>query len=323
MGNEKEVCRSLRHKFSTTGWALLLYYGIMTSAVMAISYFDVLFRLLSSGADSMDAMYEALDSITQNGWGYLISIAIGGVLLLLWKKKDFCFREIWRSEKPMRPGAFFSLFAIFFGIQALVQVMSALIEQLFNLFGTSMMDGMEQVSTTGDTFSMFLYVAILAPITEEILFRGAILRTLQPYGKKFAILTSAFLFAIFHGNFIQTPYAFLIGLVLGYVTVEYSMGWAIFLHLFNNLVLVDMMDRLSAVLPTAVGSLLTLTFIWGCAAAALVILIVKWRQVWQYLTEKKMHPWCVKSFFTSPGVLVSSAIMLGNILFSLLVEIFF
>jgi len=183
------------------------------------------------------------------------------------------------------------------------------------------MEGMEQVSTTGDTVSMFLYVAILAPVSEEILFRGAILRSLQPFGKKFAVLASAFLFGMFHGNLIQTPYAFLVGLVLGYVTVEYSMGWAIFLHLLNNLVLVDMMNRISAMLPTAVGSLLTLLFIWGCAIAAVVILIVKRHDVAVYLRTKRMHPWCLKSFFTSPGVLTFTGFMGFSILMTLLLQL--
>jgi len=317
---KKEVCRRLRHTFSTSGWVLLLYYGIMNAAVSAVSFVITLVEILSLPEDTENidsVIYAAADS----GWGYIITIAVGFLLLLLWKKKDFCFREIWRSAKPMTPGVFFSLFAVFFSVQAVAQVLSAVMELIFNHFGMSMMEGMEQVSTTGDTVSMFLYVAILAPVSEEILFRGAILRSLQPFGKKFAVLASAFLFGMFHGNLIQTPYAFLVGLVLGYVTVEYSMGWAIFLHLLNNLVLVDMMNRISAMLPTAVGSLLTLLFIWGCAIAAVVILIVKRHDVAVYLRTKRMHPWCLKSFFTSPGVLTFTGFMGFSILMTLLLQL--
>jgi len=284
--NEREICRRLRHKFSTSGWVLLIYYGIMNVAVTAVSFMVTFLSMMESEGDIDSAVNAAANS----GLGYIIAVVVGSLLLLLWKKKDFCFRHIWRSEQPMRLGAFFSLFAIFFGIQAVVQVSTGIMESIFNMFGFSMMEGLEQVSTTGDTLSMFLYVAILAPITEEMLFRGAILRSLQPYGKKFAVLASAFLFGIFHGNFIQTPYAFLVGLVLGYVTVEYSMGWAIFLHLLNNLVLVDMMNRLSYMLPTAVGELITLLFIWGCAVASVVVLIVKRADVAAYIRTKGSTP---------------------------------
>ena len=317
---KKEVCRRLRHSFSTSGWVLLLYYGIMNVAVMAASFIITLVGILSDpqAEENVDAVvYAAADS----GWGYIVTIAVGFLLLLVWKKKDFCFREIWKSAKPMTCGAFFSLFAIFFSVQAVAQVLSAIMEQFFNLFGLSLMEGMEQVSTTGDTASMFLYATILAPVSEEILFRGAILRNLQPFGKKFAVLASAFLFGMFHGNLLQTPYAFLVGLVLGYVTVEYSLGWAIFLHLLNNLVLVDMMNRISAMLPTSVGSLLTLLFIWGCAIAAIVILVVKRHEVSNYIRTKRMHPWCLKSFFTAPGVLTFTAFMGVSILMTLLLQL--
>ena len=316
--NEREICRRLRHKFSTSGWVLLIYYGIMNVAVTAVSFMVTFLSMMESEGDIDSAVNAAANS----GLGYIIAVVVGSLLLLLWKKKDFCFRHIWRSEQPMRLGTFFSLFAIFFGIQAVVQVSTGIMESIFNMFGFSMMEGLEQVSTTGDTLSMFLYVAILAPITEEMLFRGAILRSLQPYGKKFAVLASAFLFGIFHGNFIQTPYAFLVGLVLGYVTVEYSMGWAIFLHLLNNLVLVDMMNRLSAVLPTAVGELITLLFIWGCAAASVVVLIVKRADVAAYIRTKRIHPWCLKSFFSSPGVLTFTGFMGASILLSFVIQLF-
>jgi len=316
--NEREICRRLRHKFSTSGWVLLIYYGIMNVAVTAVSFMVTFLSMMESEGDIDSAVNAAANS----GLGYIIAVVVGSLLLLLWKKKDFCFRHIWRSEQPMRLGAFFSLFAIFFGIQAVVQVSTGIMESIFNMFGFSMMEGLEQVSTTGDTLSMFLYVAILAPITEEMLFRGAILRSLQPYGKKFAVLASAFLFGIFHGNFIQTPYAFLVGLVLGYVTVEYSMGWAIFLHLLNNLVLVDMMNRLSYMLPTAVGELITLLFIWGCAVASVVVLIVKRADVAAYIRTKRIHPWCLKSFFSSPGVLTFTGFMGASILLSFVIQLF-
>ncbi len=312
--NEREICRLLRHKFSASGWALLIYYGIMNACVMAVAFAVTFLSMINSEGDIDSAVNAAANS----GLGYIIAIAVGFLLLVLWKKKDFCFRQIWRSEKPMRPGAFFSLFAIFFGIQAVVQVTTGIMESIFNMFGGSMMEGLEQVSGTSDTVSMFLYVSILAPLTEEILFRGAILRSLQPYGKKFAVLASAFLFGMFHGNFIQTPYAFLVGLVLGYVTVEYSMWWAILLHLLNNLVLADMMNRLSDILPTGVGELITLLFIWGCAIASIVVLVVKRHALVEYLRTKRMHPWCLKSFFSSPGVLTFTGIMVASILFSFL-----
>ena len=88
-----------------------------------------------------------------------------------------------------------------------------------------------------------------------------------------SILGSAFLFGLFHGNLLQTPYAFLVGLVLGYVAVEYSVGWSMALHIFNNLVLADLLSRLTANLSEVAASVLELTIFTGFFVAAVAILI--------------------------------------------------
>lgn len=64
----------------------------------------------------------------------------------------------------------------------------------------------------------YVVIGLLAPLAEEIVFRGAILRTLldkvTPWG---AITISALLFSLIHMNPAQMPYAFLAGLLLGWM----------------------------------------------------------------------------------------------------------
>ena len=64
----------------------------------------------------------------------------------------------------------------------------------------------------------YLTVGLLAPLAEEIVFRGAILRklldVLSPWK---AIALSAFFFALIHMNPVQMPYAFVAGLLLGWM----------------------------------------------------------------------------------------------------------
>lgn len=210
------------------------------------------------------------------------------------------------------------LLTIFISAQALVQLMTVWMEWFFGLFDISVMDALEEISVTGDTLSMFLYMAIAAPVFEEVIFRGFVLRTLQPYGRRFAILCSAFLFGIFHGNILQTPFAFVVGLILGYITVEYSIVWAILLHTINNLILGDTLPRITQLLPPWIGELIFALIIWGCFLGAVIILIIKRKQVFDYFTGPKIHPLCLKSFFTSPGILVLTGIMVLNIITSFL-----
>ena len=256
---------------------------------------------------------EMLTGVTGSGWGYILAVAAAFLALVLWKKGRLHFFQSWKSNHPMKFGSFWALLCIFISGQAFVQLYANGLEWLLNQFGLSAFDAMEAASGGSDTISMFIYGALLAPIFEEIIFRGLILRMLMPTGKKFAIFATAYLFGFFHGNIIQTPFAFLVGLVLGYVAVEYSIIWAIILHMINNLVLGELLPYVLAPLPVLGQSMIYDVINWGCAVAALVICICKRKVIRQYLFKKRMHPLCFKSFFSSPVVLVFTGLMLLNI----------
>lgn len=325
MENRNNCC-NLRQECGKLGLALLVYYGIMNVMVLFAAIADAvgvaLHSMGAAGEDRFPAavMDEMMDAIQSNGWGYILAVAIGSLLMLAWKKGKFCFREIWKTDRPMTPGSFLCLLCIFVSGQALFQILAVVIEMAFNRFGISIMDAIQSASVTGDTLSMFLYLSLFAPVFEEILFRGLILRALQPYGKKFAILASAFLFGIFHGNIVQSPYAFAVGLLLGYVAVEYSMGWSMVLHMINNLVLGDSLGRITQTLPLWQSELIFSVIVWGCALAAAIIFIVRRREVSAYWKDGKIHPLCLKSFFTAPTILVLTGLMGFNMLLSLLMQ---
>ena len=77
-----------------------------------------------------------------------------------------------------------------------------------------------------DTFDMilkdrwgYLVIGLLAPLAEELVFRGAILRALLQWKRNpwIGIVISALLFALIHMNPVQMPHAFLIGILLGWM----------------------------------------------------------------------------------------------------------
>lgn len=77
--------------------------------------------------------------------------------------------------------------------------------------------------------------AVLPALLEEMAFRGYLLQVLRPYGDRVAVLVSAILFALMHGNVLQIPFAFLVGLVLGYAVVQTNNFWlAVCIHFANN-----------------------------------------------------------------------------------------
>ena len=106
---------------------------------------------------------------------------------------------------------------------------------IMSQFYEAMMELMKQL-TGGPFWSSFLVVAIFAPIFEEWLCRGMVLRGLLTKMKPvWAIVISALFFAVIHANPWQALNAFLIGLLMGYVYYKTgSLILTMIIHFVNN-----------------------------------------------------------------------------------------
>ena len=79
-------------------------------------------------------------------------------------------------------------------------------------------------------------IAVVPALVEEFAIRGAVLQPLRRYGDKFAIIASAIIFAVLHGNLIQAPFALIAGIALGYaVCITNSIWTGVLIHFCNNL----------------------------------------------------------------------------------------
>ena len=297
---EKKSLKAATRQVNQVGWSLLLYTFIMNLVVIGVMIVDAVIFMVTKMIQS-EFVNEAMvteylmESVTSNGWGYILSILIGVGILLLWKKPRYFKNIIFHREKKMTFGAFCQLLAVFLCAQAVLQVMFPLLEWCLNLVGYSSVAAMEMASIQTTGFSMFLYVGFVGPIAEELLCRGLVLRLLQPYGKRFAIVLSALLFGLFHGNIVQIPFAFLVGLVLGYVTVEYSIVWAIILHIFNNFVMVELLSMLYDFLPMEVVDIIFYAIMLVAVIASVIILIVKRKTVAAYFKNNKISFFSVEA----------------------------
>ena len=89
------------------------------------------------------------------------------------------------------------------------------------------------------SYGGYVVVCLLAPVVEELVFRGAILRALlQGMSRHWvAIVMSALLFALIHMNPAQMPHAFCLGLLLGWMYYRTrSIIPGIMVHWVNNTV---------------------------------------------------------------------------------------
>jgi membrane protease YdiL (CAAX protease family) len=87
----------------------------------------------------------------------------------------------------------------------------------------------------GSATVMVFYGLLCAPIFEEILCRGVILNGIKKYNKTLALVVSAVMFGLIHGNAMQFAYATIMGLVLGFVALKAnSVIPTIFTHMSIN-----------------------------------------------------------------------------------------
>lgn len=124
------------------------------------------------------------------------------------------------------------------GLQALTSVALQLAHEIVPEAVENLSELMETVGI-GEVgvFSMMATV-ILAPIAEEVIFRGVTLNLAKKAGASFLVANAiqALMFGIYHANLVQGAYAFVLGLVLGYAAHKYgSLYPAILLHLAYNL----------------------------------------------------------------------------------------
>ena len=112
--------------------------------------------------------------------------------------------------------------------------------------------------------------SLIPAILEELVFRGAILQALRPFGDAFAISAGALLFMLCHSSITQWVPALGAGLLFGWLAVRTgSLRLGIAVHLMNNLYAAVANQIGSAITGTWIPLLL---LILGTLAALLLLL---------------------------------------------------
>lgn len=116
-----------------------------------------------------------------------------------------------------------------------------------------------------ETVTLLFYIfntVILAPVIEEFVYRGVLLGSLRRFGDGAAIVISALLFGLAHGNMAQLPYSFILGMTMAYFVIKTnSIYTSIFIHFVNNALATFMelfLERVSEPVAYMAGSLETL-----------------------------------------------------------------
>lgn len=175
--------------------------------------------------------------------GYLYNTVVSTIVYTL----PFLFVKI-VNKKPVyetcsfnSPSNNLSIFCIGFviGLAMIANIVTTVLNNFFATYfdyqAIQQSIGDNSYSDTFEFIFTLVNVAVFPALVEEFAFRGVILGTMRKYGDMPAILFSAAIFALFHGNFIQIPFAFIVGIGLGLTVVISNSIWpAIVAHFMNN-----------------------------------------------------------------------------------------
>lgn len=152
-------------------------------------------------------------------------------------------------------------------------------------------------------------VVVIPPIVEEMMFRGLILQGLRPFGDGFAVVASAAMFGLYHGNFAQAVFAFLCGLALGLVAVKTnSLLPAILVHLVNNgsSVALELMQRYSGAAAANSANSVRLLVLTALGILSVIYLLIRDRGFFRSGVQTSPLRLSAKmgALFSNPGVAV-------------------
>ena len=222
----------------------------------------------------------------------LISFISG--IILLWFMSNSFKRSIQDLKFTFKPKETIDTVAMMYFLNYAIGIIGALLSK-FGLPDTSP-DFSLNGSVLFNTFT-FISVVILAPIFEELIFRGMILNTLTKYNKMFAIIVTSLLFGLLHLNITQAIPAFFMSLVLCYMYVQTdSILVTILAHAGNNLLALMAVYSDNFVLITVV---IMVFVIYG-----LITIILKSKEVNAFIKEEKTNEnWYARFFKQIPNLL--------------------
>lgn len=201
-------------------------------------------------------------------YGMLISYAcaylIGFPIMLLIMRKVPKTVATTRAPKKLKVWQIIGIASIVYVTMWVISTIVGLLEQSAGTNATTTTTDLLGVNT----IVLFILGVFVAPVMEEVLFRKIGYERIACYGGGLYIVWTAVLFGLMHGNFGQSIYAGVIGLILAKVTYETgTVKYSMIIHVLVNLT--GGVGLSGLILRT--GNM-TLLSIWGCFILAVVLL---------------------------------------------------
>ena len=242
--------KKMKSDYSKGALACLIWFGalnVIGTLFLSIGMAIVLMIYLKNGGnfviEEISDVINIMFSLTHEDYYVVVPImyTIGYIAssvaaILIGKKIVYGKRNENKVEKNIKKLSIKELLLVMivaFGLWGI----GVLIGNLPEFFAES--EGINQLELIfGDYTIIYIAQAMIgAPIIEEFIFRKLLIDKIVPHGEGIAIITSAMLFGLMHGNFGQFFLAFFLGLLFALIyvktrNIKYTMG----LHFMINTV---------------------------------------------------------------------------------------
>lgn len=204
------------------------------------------------------------------------------------------------------------------GCCLLANIVTSYVIALFKVFGYELTQNeMLSVDSPLACIALVFSTAIVPGVCEEFALRCCTLGVLKKYGKGFAVFAVSIVFGLIHGNIIQFVFAFLVGLVLGYITVKTNnVVPAMFVHGFNNgLSVVNDIFEYSISGDFAESAITVIYIVWVVLAIIGLIYLILKKELLPLKKEKEPRQPYALSFGTKllcllPGLFIPFMILI-------------
>ena len=225
--------------------AIMVMFMLLQIMVSIVGIEAAMLAYMTRGGNNIQYVESALMDILSEP-GYLTTLTVVATLVstvfsvpaywIIWGRKKTAQDKQYFREKVLRLKPFAMIIIASCGLYYLAILIAAMIA----IISPATMENYNEMMETalgGSQMLALVAAVILAPVNEECIMRGLILKNLQRFfTTPVVVIIQAVLFGIFHANWVQGLYVLPVGAALGYVADKTrSVMPSIFMHLFSNM----------------------------------------------------------------------------------------
>ena len=230
-GNIGEMRRGVSKVWFTMMAATLIYWLIPNAVMLLVRWYE----------ESRQVYFET---------GTLYGIEFLCLYLLVMPLMIFLLSRLPGTKLPrhkVKVKQFLGILAAVYGIMIACSLFGTVVASIvayFTKINIQNEDVVDMVMNLDVSMSV-VFVSIVGPVFEELIFRKMLVTRLVKYGEGVAIVLSGLIFGIFHGNWTQFVYTFGLGMFLAFVFLKtgnilYTMAIHVCINFSSSVILLNL-----------------------------------------------------------------------------------